>query len=294
MRSLPACRGRWSWGHTAGSAAMASMRLGPQILGVRAGVADPPDPVDAGHRLATGRRTAAGLGAGRRPPRPRPVTSAMLPPVCAGAQAGGQIPAVGVDVLAQQGDTSTVPAPARPSTSATIWPKGRLISGPRTAGTMQKAQLLSQPIWMVTQAAQAWSRRTGRAEGKASSPSETACQDLQDGPAGRRRRCQQLAGPTHVVGAPDRVHPGGPLLDQLPVLLGQAAADGDLQAGPATLERLEVTELAVQLVVGVLPDAAGVEHHHVGVVETRRPAPGRRSRGCRPAVRSRARSSGSR
>ena len=30
---------------------------------------------------------------------------------------------------------------------------GRLISGPRTAGTMQKAQELSQPIWMVTQAA---------------------------------------------------------------------------------------------------------------------------------------------
>jgi hypothetical protein len=29
---------------------------------------------------------------------------------------------------------------------------GRLISGPRTAGTMQNAQLLSQPIWMVTQA----------------------------------------------------------------------------------------------------------------------------------------------
>jgi hypothetical protein len=30
---------------------------------------------------------------------------------------------------------------------------GRLISGPRTAGTMQKAQELSQPIWIVTHAA---------------------------------------------------------------------------------------------------------------------------------------------
>ena len=33
---------------------------------------------------------------------------------------------------------------------------------------MQKAQALSQPIWMVTQAEWARSRRTGRAEGNAS------------------------------------------------------------------------------------------------------------------------------
>jgi len=49
--------------------------------------------------------------------------------------------------------TSVVPAWARPSTSATTDPNGRLASGPRTAGTMQKAQALSQPTWMVTQAA---------------------------------------------------------------------------------------------------------------------------------------------
>ena len=30
---------------------------------------------------------------------------------------------------------------------------GRLTSGPRTEGTMQKAHELSQPVWMVTQAA---------------------------------------------------------------------------------------------------------------------------------------------
>ena len=50
---------------------------------------------------------------------------------------------------------------------------GRLISLPRTAGTMQKAQLLSQPIWIVTHPAQGTSRRTGRAEGKASWSSAT-------------------------------------------------------------------------------------------------------------------------
>jgi hypothetical protein len=64
--------------------------------------------------------------------------------------------------------TSTVPAAASASTSATTSPKGRLISTPRTDGTMQKAQALSQPIWIVTQAECARSRRTGRAEGNAS------------------------------------------------------------------------------------------------------------------------------
>ncbi len=52
-----------------------------------------------------------------------------------------------------------------------------------------------------------------------------------------------------------------------PVLLSQTAPYGDLQLRAAALEDLEVAEMAVQLVVGVLPDTAGVEHDHVGVVE---------------------------
>ena len=121
-----------------------------------------------------------------------------------------------------------MPAAARPSTSVTIWPNGRLISGPRTAGTMQKAQLLSQPIWMVTQAAQAWlaAHRQGRREGVLAVGG--GVEDLEDGPVGGRGR-QEVAGVAHVVGAPDGVHPGRPLLDDLPVLLGQAAAYRDLQ-----------------------------------------------------------------
>ena len=45
------------------------------------------------------------------------------------------------------------PSSATRRTSSTMWSNGRLISLPRTAGTMQNAQLLSQPIWIVTQAA---------------------------------------------------------------------------------------------------------------------------------------------
>ena len=49
------------------------------------------------------------------------------------------------------------------------------------------------------------------------------------------------------------------------VLLGQAAADGDLHVGIGLLARREVAEVAVQLVVGVLPHRAGVEDDDVGV-----------------------------
>jgi hypothetical protein len=49
------------------------------------------------------------------------------------------------------------------------------------------------------------------------------------------------------------------------VLLGQATGDRDLKVGPLLLERLQVPEVAVQLVVGVLADAAGVEHDDVGI-----------------------------
>ena len=78
---------------------------------------------------------------------------------------------------------------------------------------------------------------------------------------------QQLGGPVHVVGAEDQVDVGRPLADAVLVLLGQAAGDHDLHAGLAVLHRLEVAEGAVELVVGVLPDAAGVEDDDVGLVE---------------------------
>ena len=52
---------------------------------------------------------------------------------------------------------------------------------------------------------------------------------------------------------------------RLSVLLGQAAADRDLDVGIAALARSQMAEVAVQLVVGVLAHRAGVEDHHIGV-----------------------------
>ena len=55
------------------------------------------------------------------------------------------------------------------------------------------------------------------------------------------------------------------LADDVAVLLGQATGDDDLATVALLLPRLQPTERAVQLVVGVLADAAGVEHHDIGV-----------------------------
>jgi hypothetical protein len=55
------------------------------------------------------------------------------------------------------------------------------------------------------------------------------------------------------------------LAHELAVLLGEAAGDDDLAVGPGILPSLEVPEVAVELVVGVLPNAAGVEDDDVGL-----------------------------
>ena len=77
---------------------------------------------------------------------------------------------------------------------------------------------------------------------------------------------EQVDRPVHVVGAEHHVDVGGSRLDLVAILLGQAPRHHDLQPGSGVLERLEVTQGAVELVVGVLPDAAGVEDDHIRVV----------------------------
>ena len=156
---------------------------------------------------------------------------------------------------------------------------------------MQNAHELSQPIWIVTHA-----RVVDLARGPAA-PTGTP-----RAPRGSRRSARSARGPARaarrrvgqVVGAEHDVDVAGPLDDQLAVLLGQAAADRDLQVGPAVLERLEVPEVAVELVVGVLPDAAGVEDDDVGGLEVVGRLHALARRAARRGARSRARSSGTR
>ena len=69
-----------------------------------------------------------------------------------------------------------------------------------------------------------------------------------------------------VVGAEHHVHPRRLVHDDLAILLRHAAADRDLHAGRDVLDRLEVAEVAVEPVVGVLAHGAGVEHDDVGLL----------------------------
>src|SRR5680860_1563521 len=65
------------------------------------------------------------------------------------------------------------------------------------------------------------------------------------------------------MGAEHHVDPGCLPGDLAPVLLREAAADGDLHARVLGLDRGEMTEVSVEFVVGVLPHRTRVEHDHV-------------------------------
>ena len=69
------------------------------------------------------------------------------------------------------------------------------------------------------------------------------------------------------MGAENGVDMRCTLEQQLTVLLGEAAADRDLQPGAPLPDRLQLAEVPVQLVVRVLTDAAGVEHDDVGLFQ---------------------------
>ena len=88
-------------------------------------------------------------------------------------------------------------------------------------------------------------------------------EDLDDGPLELGAR-EQLGRVGEVVRPEDDVDVRRPRPYVVPVLLRQAPADRDLEIGAGVLQRLQVPEVAVELVVGVLADAAGVQHDDVG------------------------------
>src|SRR5262249_32289222 len=84
---------------------------------------------------------------------------------------------------------------------------------------------------------------------------------LQPGTLEQRRRVRKVVSPEHDVDV------AGAFDDEVAVLLGQAATHGDLHFGTSLLEGFDAAQVAVQLVVGVLADAARVEDDDVGFVD---------------------------
>ena len=76
---------------------------------------------------------------------------------------------------------------------------------------------------------------------------------------------EQFPGTVHVVCAEHHIRPRRAPLHDVAILLGEASRHHDLAAVFEFLPRLEVAEVAVELVVGVLADAAGVDDDNVSL-----------------------------
>ena len=83
----------------------------------------------------------------------------------------------------------------------------------------------------------------------------------------RLRLLQEVEQMRERVGADHHVDPRCLPLDQALILLREAAAHDDLEIGMPVLDRLQVPQVPVELVVGVLPDRAGVQHDHARLVD---------------------------
>ena len=158
------------------------------------------------------------------------------------------------------------PSATSASISARISPGRRSFSVPRRLGTMQNVQVLLQPTLIETQAAYADSRRVGSVDGKTSSDSRISTWASRC--AGRR---SSRAGSEPMLWVPKTTSTQGARVISPRSFWARQPPTAICMPG-AGLDRREVAEVAVELVVGVLPDRAGVEHDDVGLLPSARPA----------------------
>ena len=132
--------------------------------------------------------------------------------------------------------TSWTPSATSAEISARMSPGRRSVSRPRSAGTMQKVQVLLQPTLIETHAAYAESRRVGRLEGKVCSASLiSTCASCST------RARSSSTGSEPMLCVPNTTSTqGARSQDRVLVLLGQAAAYGDLHARVRLLRRQQI------------------------------------------------------
>ncbi len=190
--------------------------------------------------------------AGRPPDRPKQLGEEGPAP--------GEVPAVGVHVLAEEGHLGYSPVSQGPDFvddpvegAADLW-AAHLRHDAEGAGVVA-AHLDGDPrrVRALPHRLERRGRRPGRVR---------FVENLHHRPLGGRP-AQQLRCPLEVVGPEDHVHVRRAPANEVAVLLGQAPPDGDLHVRAAGGQGLHVAELAVETVVGVLPDAARVEHENV-------------------------------
>ena len=205
--------------------------VGAHVLGVRAGVADPLDPVD---------RVDPGEQLGER----GPVLAA-------------QIAAVGVDVLAQQRDLAHAVG-GQPADllhelrggTADLAPARRGHDAVRAHAVAAHADL-DPPLVIALP--------LGR-----KMPGEAL--ELEEALGGERVAGQELGQLVDLAGAERDVDEREAREHLVLDRLGPAAADADYAVGALALEPLGLAEVGDESVVGVLADRAGVEQDQVGLL----------------------------
>ncbi len=212
--------------------------LGPQVLGVRRREADAVDAVDGVER-------AQQVGELR----------AVLP--------GAEVASVGVDVLTEHGDLAYAVGGELLDLVDDVAHAPADLGPAHDRDDAERARVVAADLDGDPRAVAAMGGRVGATGGQRRRVGLVLLEDLdhralEAGPFEQGRRVAQ------VVGAEHDVDVTGPLHDELAVLLGQAPAHRDLQVGALLLQRLEPPQLAVELVVGVLTDAARVEHDDIG------------------------------
>lgn len=94
-------------------------------------------------------------------------------------------------------------------------------------------------------------------------------EDLHDRIIRGSRRIKQVRDAMEVVRAENNVDKRGPLGNQISVFLGETSADGNLEVRFRVFERLEARELPVELLIGVLSNATGIEEDQVRIFRGR-------------------------
>ena len=177
---------------------------------------------------------------------------------------GAEVATVGVDVLAEHRDLAHAVGRERGDLGDDVAQPAAHLATPHLRHDAEGARVVAADLDRDPRRVRGLAARRQRGRVRL-----VLLEDLDDRPLVARPR-EQRRGVGQVVGAEHDVDVAGPRHDLVPVLLGEAATDRDLQVGTALLQRLERAEMAVELLVGVLADAAGVEDDDVGVFEAGR------------------------
>jgi hypothetical protein len=174
---------------------------------------------------------------------------------------GAEVTSIGVDVLAEHGDLAHAVGRERGDLRDDVAQPAAHLAAPHLRDDAEGARVVAADLDRHPRGVRRLPER-----GERGGVRLVLLEDLDDRPLFTRPG-EQAGCVAQVVGAEHDVDVARTRHDRVTVLLREAATDGDLQVGAELLERLERPEMAVELLVRVLPDAARVQDDDIGVLE---------------------------